>query len=312
MRKKIAILLITVASAFALPGCTMLPPSAETGVGPEEYEEIRSTEAAVKENEDLKKELSSLTDESEKIKKDYTELSKNNEELTSRLKEAETKLEIFEGKEVPKFSSENTDSSSIVEYLNNSKSVLEKSIRGIEIIESDSDNSVAFYTIGYGDSFNQLYIWNTGKNEPVSVDGASFGKDGSIRWIDKNYLLIDSGKDEYKIVDAENMKVSKVFSSKTDAYLIPDTSTFLIQKSDTGIFTLYDFISLKEQELELNYKNEYTNFKEDTGNNQFIFTGTHYDEYGTAYSVQAVVDIQKLKEKYGVVTLEQAIENENN
>ena len=311
MRRKVAILLITMASALALPGCTMLPPSAETGVGPNEYEEIRNTEAAVKENEDLKKELSSLTAETEKLKKDYADLSENNEDLTSRLKEAETKLEIFQGEGVPKFSSENTDRSSIVEYLNNSRGVLEKSIRGIEIVENSADNRVVFYTTGYGDSFNQLYIWNTGSSEPVAVDGASFDKDGSIELIDKNYILIVSGKDEYKIVDAENMKVSKAFSSKTRAYLIPDTSTFIIQKTDTGIFTLYDFISLNEQEIELDYRNKYTDFKEDKAANQYVFTGTHYDEYGTAYSVQAVVDIQKLKEKYGVVTLEQAIENGN-
>ena len=312
MRKKVAILLITVVSAFALPGCTILPPSEETGVGPKEYEEIRNTEAAIKENEDLKKELSSLTAETEKIKKDYTELSKNNEDLISKFKEAETKLEILEGEGVPKFSSENTDISSIVEYLDNSKSVLEKSIRGIEILESDSDSRVVFYTTGYGDSFNQLYIWNTGNNEPVAVDGASFDKDGSIRWINKSCLLIDVIKDEYKIADVENMKVSKAFFSKTEAYLIPNTSTFIIQKPDTDIFTLYDFISLKEQEIELDYRNKYTDFKEDKLNNQFIFTGTHYDEYGTEYSVQAVVDIQKLKEKYGVTTLEETIENENN
>lgn len=312
MRRKVAILMIAVTSTFVLSGCTMLPPSAETGVGPKEYEEIRNSEAAVKENEDLKKELNSLTTETEKIKNDYTELLKNNEDLASKLKEAETKLDIIEGEGIPRFSSENTDKSSIVEYLNNSRGVLENSIRGIEILESRIDNKVIFYTTGYGDSYNQLYIWNTGKNEPEAVEGASFDKEGSIKWIYKNYLLIDDGNDEYKIVDIGNMKVSEVFSSKTNAYLIPDTSTFIIQKPDTGIFALYDFISSEEQEIELNYKNKYTNFKEDKENNQFIFTGTHYDEYGTAYSVQAAVDIQKLKEKYGIVTIEQSVEQTDN
>ena len=288
-----------------------LPPSAETGVGPEEYEEIRNTEAAVKENEDLKKELSSITTEIEEIKKENAELSKNNEELNSKLKESEIKLDIVEGEGVPRFSYENTDKNSIVEYLNNSKSVLEKSSKGIEIVDIDSDNRVVFYITGYGDCPNQLYIWDIGKNEPAAIDGATFDKDGSIRGIDEVYLMIDVGKDEYKIVDTENLKVTNTFSSKTDAYLIPDTSTFIIQKPDTGIFTLYDFIKLNEQEIELDYRNKYTDFKENKANNQFIFTGSHYDEYGTEYSVQAVVDIQKLKEKYGVVTLEQAIENEN-
>ncbi len=314
MRKKIAILLLIFVSTFVLFGCTVLPASEETGIGPKEYAEIRNIEATTKENESLKKELNNLKTEIEKIKKDYLELAQNNEDAISKLEKAETKLDILENDGIPRFNSEKTDKNSIAAYLSNSKSVLDKSLRGIEIVDSPSEEYLLFYTTGYGDNFNQLFIWNTGENEPVLIDRATFNKNGSLKWIDDRYLLIDAGEGEYKITNAEDMKVTNVFYSMHEAYLIPETATFILQNPDTGIFSLYDFIDSREQEIDLDYKNKhaYSSFKEDKGNNEFIFTGTYYDEYGTTYSVQAAINIEKMKEKYGIVTLEQAVEKAEN
>lgn len=312
MRKKIAIFLFILVFAVALSGCTVLPASEETGIGPKEYADIRNTEATKKENESLKKERDNLKTEMEKMEKDYLELAKNNETVISKLEEAETKLDILEGEGIPDFYSEKTDQNSISAYLSSNKDVLEKDIRGIEIIDNPNDGYILFYTTGYGDNLNQLFIWNTGENEPVLINGATFDKNGSLKRINDRYLLIDAGEGEYKITDAKSMKITSVFYSMQDAYLISETATYIIQKPDTGIFVLYDFISLKEQEIDLDYKNKYIYFKEDKTKNEFIFTGNYYDEYGTTYFVQAVINIEKMKEKYGIFTLEEAIEKTGN
>lgn len=319
MKKKTAILLLTIVSAFVLFGCTVLPASEETGIGPKEYADIRNAEATKKENESLKKELDNLKTEMEKIKKDYLELSKNNEDVISKLEEAETKLNILESEGIPEFYSEKTDQNSIAAYLGKNKDLLEKEIRGIEIIESSVDGYILFYTTGYGDSLNQMFIWNEGENRPVPVEGGTFDrtafdKEGSFKWVNGRYLLIDAGYGEYKIVDAENIKVTSVFYSMHDAYLIPETATFILQNPDTGMFSIYDFISLKEQEIDLDnkHKQAYSYFKEDKGTNEIIFTGAYYDEYGTKYSVEAVINIEKMKEKYGIATLEEAVEKSGN
>lgn len=312
MRKKAAIFLVTFVSAFVLFGCTVLPASEETGIGPEEYAEIRNTEATRKENESLKGELDNLKTEIEKMEKDYLELAKNNEAAISKLEEAETKLDILEGEGIPEFYSEKTDQNSISAYLSSNKDVLEKDIRGIEIIDNPGDGYILFYTTGYGDNLNQLFIWNTGENEPVLIDGATFDKEGNLNWINDRYLLIYAGEGEYKITDLQGMKVANVFYSKLDAYLIPETATYIIQKPDTGTFVLYDFINSKEQEIDLDYKNKYTSLKADETKREATFAGIYTDEYETSYSIEAVMNLDKMKEKYGIATLEEAIEKTEN
>lgn len=313
MRKKIAILLLTFVSAFVLFGCTMLPASVETGIGPEEYTEIRNTEATKKENESLKNELDILKTEMEKMEKDYLELAKNNETVISKLEEAETKLDILGNDGIPKFNSEKTDNNSIVAYLNNSKSVLDKSLRGIEIIESTDESKVLFYTTGYGDSFNQIFIWNIGESEPLLVDGAAFAKNGSFEMISSRFLLIDTGNnEEFKILDTDSEKIINNFNTKQEPYLISDTATFILQKPDTGTFVLYDFINSKEQEIDLDYKNKYTSFNVDETKSEVTFSGIYTDEHETSYSVVAVMNLDKIKEKYGIVNLEEAIKKIEN
>lgn len=318
MRNKIEIFLLVLISVF-LFGCTVLPASEETGIGPKEYAEIRDIEATKKENESLKKDLSSFKEELEKIKKDYMEASRNNEDLISRLQDAETKLGILENEGVPEFYLEETDHNSIAEYLSRNKSLVEKDIKSIEIVDSPENGYIVFYTTGYGESLNKLFIWNEGEKSPISVEGgsfdrAAFDKSGSLTWINNDYLLIDSGNGEYKIIDSKNAKVNNVFYSMNDAYLIPGTASFILQNPDSGMFSIYDFINSKEQEIDLDYKNKkaYSSFGEDKGNNELIFSGDYYDENGTTYSVKAVINIDKFKEKYSTVTLEEAIEKAKN
>ncbi|HAQ40325.1 MAG TPA: hypothetical protein DCM73_05500 [Clostridiales bacterium] len=313
MRKTLKILSMTIVYAFVLSGCTMLPASQETGIGPEEYAEVRNTEKTKKENESLAEERDNLKSQLEKMEKDYLEVAKNNETMTSKLEEAEMKLNILESDGIPRFNSEKNDKNSIVAYLNNNKNILEKSLRGIEMVDSPDESSVLFYTTGYGDNFNQLFVWSAGESEPVLIDGAAFEKAGSLNWINNKYMLIDTGNDGgYKILDKDSKNIIGTFYSKQDVYLIPETATFILQKPDTGVFVLYDFISLKEQEIDLDYKNKYTSFETDEENNKIIFTGIYTDEYDTSYSVEAVMNIEKMKEKYNVVTLEKAIEMKEN
>ncbi len=318
MRTKILVLVVLI-SMSALFGCTVLPASEETGIGPEEYAQIRNIEATKKENESLKNELDNLKTEIEEVRKDYLELSQNNEDMVSKLEEAETKLNILESEGIPEFYSQRTDQNSISAYLSSNKSVLEKDIRGIEIIDSLSDGYILFYTTGYGDNLNQMFIWNEGENRPVPIedgtfDRTAFDKEGSFMWISSRYLLLDAGYDQYKIMDVEDMKIANVFYSMHDAYLIPETATFITQNPDTGIFSLYDFISSKEQEIALDnkHKHAYSYFKEDKGTNELIFTGTYYDEFGIKYSMEAVINIEKMKQNYDIASLEEAIEKSEN
>lgn len=288
-----------------------MPASQETGVGPDEYAEIKSTEAINKENEDLKKELESKKTEINKMEKDYLELAKNNETMLSKLKEAETKLNILGNEGIPEFNSEKNDKNSIVAYLNNNKTELEKRLKGIEIIEGTDESKVLFYTTGYGEVLNQLFIWNQGENEPILIDGADFEKGGLLSWIDNKFLEIKSGGNEYKILNVDSKNIISKFSSKQDAYLIPETSSYIMQKKDNGTFVIYDFINSKEQDISLDNKGKFTAFEINGGN--IIFKGVYTDENETQYSVEASMSIDKLKEKYNILTLKQVIEiKENN
>ncbi|MDF2949950.1 MAG: hypothetical protein K0R07_1996 [Sedimentibacter sp.] len=311
MKRLSAIVLITIASVYILAGCTMMPASQETGVGPDEYAEIKSTEAINKENEDLKKELESKKTEISKMEKDYLELAKNNETMLSKLEEAETKLNILGNEGIPKFNSEKNDKNSIVAYLNNNKTELEKRLKGIEIVDSTDESKVLFYTTGYGEVLNQLFIWNQGENEPILIDGADFEKGGLLSWIDNKFLEIKSGGNEYKILNVGSKNIISKFSSKQDAYLIPETSSYIMQKKDNGTFVIYDFINSKEQDITLDNKGKFTAFEINGGN--IIFKGVYTDENETQYSVEASMSIDKLKEKYNILTLNEVIEiKENN
>lgn len=307
MRKLSAIVLITIASAYIFAGCTMMPASQETGVGPEEYAEIKNTEAINKENEDLKRELESKKNEIVKMEKDYLELAKNNETMLSKLEEAETKLDILGDEGIPKFISEKTDKNSIVTYLNNNKVELEKRLKGIEIVDSIDEGKVLFYTTGYGEILNQLFIWSQGDNEPILIDGADFEKDGMLSWIENQLLEIKAGSNEYKILNVDSKNIISRFSSKQDAYLIPETSSYILQRQDNGAFVIYDFVSSKEQDITLDNKGKFTSFE--INENNIIFKGTYTDDNETQYSVEATVSIDKLKEKYNIISLKQVIEN---
>lgn len=313
MRRKIAILLMMIMVTFILFGCTVLPASQETGVGPEEYAEIKNIEGIKKENENLKNEQSSLKDEIEKMEKDYLELAKNNETFISKLKEAESKLDILENNGIPKFNSEKTDKNSIVAYLNSSKNILNKSLRGIATIESPGENNVLFYTTGYGDSFNQIFMWSIGESEPVLIDGASFAKTGSFKWLNEKFLLIDTGsEEEYKVLDIDSKGIISTFNSKQDVYLIPGTATFLIKATDSDTFALYDFINSKVQEINLDYKNKYTSFEIDEAKNEVLFTGVYTDDNGISYSINAVINLDAMKQKYDIITLKETIKAKEN
>ncbi|MGD9567652.1 MAG: hypothetical protein AB7V48_04930 [Sedimentibacter sp.] len=311
MRKITAILAATILSTFFLFGCTMMPASQETGVGPEEYAEIKNAEAIKNENESLKKELGSIKIEMEKMENDYLELAKNNETVLSKLEEAETNLDILENDGIPKFKSEKNDKNSIMAYLNNNKSILEKRIKGIEIVDSPDENIVLFYTTGYGDNNNQLFIWAAGESEPVLIDGADFFAKGKLSWINNMFLEINTGNEEYKILDVKSKSIINHFNSKQDAYLIPETSSYIIQNHEDGTFAVYDFINSKEQEIDLDYKGKFNAFE--ISDDNIVFNGIYSDEYETQYSIKAVISLNKLKEKHNVLSLEEAIKlKENN
>lgn len=310
MKKITMILLMILATAFIAFGCTKLPASQETGVGPAEYEGIINSDEIKKENESLKEELDKTKTELEKMEKDYLNLAKNNESVISKLQEAESKLDIVESVDIPKFNSEKTDKNSIAAYLNESKNVLDDSYREIEIIQS-MESGILFCTVGYGDNFNQIFIWEVGQNEPVLIDGASFDKDGSLKWLGSKYILIDTGSEgEKKVLDVENRKIANTFESAQDVYLIPGTTTVLLQKPSSNVYALHDFITSAEIELNLDYNNKYTSFTADEEEKEITFKGTYTNENGTEYFVQATMNIEKMKEIYEIKNLDEIEEIE--
>lgn len=291
------VLLILIFSLF-LFGCTVLPASEETGVGPKEYTSIKEAEEIKKENESLNEEINTLKDKVKSMEEDYLKASKNNDTLISKLEEAEDKLQILENEGIPKFNLEENDKNSIVDYLNNSKSTLEKGYKNIEIIEDSNENKVLFYTTGYGDSYNQIFAWNTGENEPILIDKATFTKDGAMEKINDSYMLIYVGRDnEYKVLDKSKNSIISEFKSILDVYLIPGTLMFIVQNSETNKFNLYDFINSKETEIDLDYNNKYTSYEADENN--IIFNGTYTDDNETEYEIKARISMDKIKETYG-------------
>ncbi|MFA9421992.1 MAG: hypothetical protein ACERLG_00325 [Sedimentibacter sp.] len=304
MSKINLIILLTVSTAFFAFGCTKLPASQETGVGPAEYEGIINAGEVKKENDSLKEELDNAKTEIEKMEKDYLNLAKNNESVISKLQEAESKLDIVENKNIPEFNTEKTDKNSIAAYLNDSKNLLAENYKEIEIIQSN-ESRILFSTVGYGDNFHQIFVWEIGQNKPILIDGASFGKEGSWKWLGSKYIILKSGSsNEMKVLDVENKEIVNTFESAQDVYLLPDTTTVLLQKSNSNVYVFHDIITSTEKELDLDYNNKYSSFTADEGKNEITFMGTYTSDSGIEYSVQAKVNIEKMKDEYEIKNMD--------
>lgn len=316
MKKIVMLILITIMTTF---GCTRIPASVETGVMPGEYEGLINTDELTKDNESLSKDLKETKEQLEKLKEDYLSLAKNNDIILERLDLAESLLNVFQNGELPKFTIENTDKIDISNYLNDQKGVLDKSYKGIEIISLESnENIVLFKTIGYGENYNQLFVWEIGKNEPVMIDGAHYDKDGNWKWLlQDKYIIINSTnipKSEKIIVDIEKMKViNKLQFSSDDVYLIPGTSSIIMEKAkdDSSSFVIFDFLVSEEKELTFDFQNKNLKFETDNDNKKIKFTGTYKDNNETEYSVQAIMSVERLKENYGIKAIEESTEQNN-
>lgn len=321
--KKIAIILLT--TILTVFGCTRIPASEETGVMPGEYEGVNtlSKSELTSENEKLKNELDESLKELEKLKDDYLSVAKNNDLIIKKLDEAENLLRELEDKglELPKFNLQQTDKNSIYNYIEERKNVLKSSYKNIEVIPlKENENIVLFYTVGYGENYNQLFAWEIGETEPVVVEGAYFDKDGGYKWLlQDKYLIIDLGKPDAKekrIVDVEQKKVISTFETNSDnIYLIPGSASILMQKPKTDteapLFIIYDFINDEEQVLSFEFQDKDLIFTVDDANKTIKFTGTYKNEDDVEYSVEALINIDKLKAKYSIKTLEQSKEQKN-
>ena len=241
--------------------------------------------------------MEKIKSELEDLEKEYLSLAKSNESIISKLQEAESKLDIVEAEDIPKFKIEDTDLNSIVQYLEESSSIIDKSVKGIDIISSGE--RVVFRTIGYGNVYSQIFIWDEGENEPTLIDGASFDKDGSYEWLDR-YILIKSGG-KNKVLDIENKKITGLFDEPLKMQLLKDTTTVLLKDKDNK-FVLYDFINDSNKQINLD-NNKYTDFnlQEDF----VLFTGT-YTENGVEYEIRARLALDELMEMYEIQRADEA------
>jgi hypothetical protein len=281
-------------------GCTRLPASQETGVKPGEYDGMVDSETLISENESLKEELTSTEEELKTTKEDYLNLAKNNDIAIEKLNELESMIDILQNENMPEFTLEDSDASGIENYLNEKKAVLDNVYRKIEVIPmSTRDDSILFYTTGYGEEFNQIFIWDVGNDKPEMVSGANFSKKGNFSWLlQDEYLIIDTGNDgEKKILSVDENKIMNTFMTNSEIYLLPGTSSILMKKSKTeSTFVVYDFVDGLENEVDLDYKNKYTDFQVDEENNNIIFTGTYIGENDVQYSINAKMNIDKIKD----------------
>lgn len=322
MKRVAIILLITLFTAF---GCTKLPASQETGVTPGEYKssKIKSLSELEIENEELKNQLEKTTTELQDLKDDYLSIAKNNDLIMGKLNEAESTLKQIEaeGSELPKFSLEKNDKNNIINYIKERKSTLSKNFKDVRVIPlNNNDDVILFYTVGYGENYNQIFIWEVGKNEPIVVDDAYFGKDGNWKWLlQDKYILIDSGKNpeiEKKILDISEKKIVSTFEINYDnVYLLPGTSNIIIQKakadSSAPTYEIFDFITGEEKKLNFEFQDRNLKFSVDSINNTINFTGTYVDVDDITYSIKVVMGIDKLMEKYSIKTLEELEEKDN-
>lgn len=299
--KKI-ILPITIFTLIFVIGCTRLPLSEETGVGPGEYRGRADTEEIKYENNSLKEELDKVRAELEELKEEYLSLAKSNESIIFKLEEAESKLKIVESEDIPKFNTEDTDKNSIIAYLKDSSKLIESSIKGIEVMSSDE--GIVFRTLGYGEEYSQIFIWDEGENEPALIDGAAFGKEGSYEWIGK-YILIKTGS-KNKVLDIENKKITGSFDNPDKLQLLDGTNTLLMKYEDNK-FVLYDFLNDSNKQVNLD-NNKYNDFY--LKNDSVVFSGTYADE-GIEYELRASIALDKLKEVYEIKSTGEAGAEEN-
>lgn len=297
MRK--LILTLTILSLIFTSACTQIPMSEETGAGPGDYEGISSTEEIKKENLNLKEELDKTKAELDKAKieleeqkDEYLSLAKSNENLIFKLEEAESKLDIVKSEDIPKFNSESTDTNSIISYLKDSSKVIDDSIKGIEII--NTDGSIVFMTLGYGEDYSQIFIWDQGENEPLLIEGASFDKGGSYEWLG-DYILIKNPDGQNKVLDIENKKMRGSFKEPQKMLLLDETTTLLLKDEDNK-FLLYDFINDTNKEINLD-NNKYSDFN--LQNDTLVFSGS-YAEDSLQYEMRASLPLDKLKEIYEI------------
>lgn len=284
--------IILILSVLLVTGCTKLPASYETGLNPDEYEKIVNAEEVNKENESLKEELDKTKTELDDLQKEYEKLAKNNNNTMSILEETKTKLNIVESEDIPRFYTEETSIDGIVSYLNDSSKVLANSMKGIEVIKKDE--AVIFRTIGFGENYSQIFIWEEGKNEPFLIKDAVLDKNGSYQWLDK-YMLIMTNE-RCKVLDFDGKKVTGTFEHPQKMQFIKDTSTVLL-KDKNNEFLLYDFVNDIKKQIQLDNKN-YTDFN--LINGAFVFTGEYIDDNGIAYEVRASVTEDKMKEIYEI------------
>jgi hypothetical protein len=171
--------------------------------------------------------------------------------------------------------------------------------------------------VGYGENYNQMFIWEVGKSEPIVVDSGFFSKEGSWEWLlQDKYILIDSGKNdiiEKKILGINSMEIVSIFETNSDnIYLIPDTASVIIQTGRTDslapVYEIYNFITGEEKRLNFEFQDKDLMFSVDSLNNTINFTGEYIDGNEMIYSVKAVMGIDKLKEKYSIKTLQESIE----
>ena len=305
MKKITMVLFVTLATVFFAFGCTRLPASQETGVGPSEYAGILNAEEIKNENNSLKEELKSTKTELEKLEKDYLSLAKNNESINSKLQEAQSKLDIVESDDIPKFNIENTEKSNILTYLNESKKLLDDSKREIDIIQT-TDSKILFCTKGYGENFSQIFVWEVGKNKPYLIEDAVFDEEGSWKWLDKKYIIIEKGSDDLrKVLDTEKGEIKGSFEAQGNVYIITETSTVLIKKPKTNVYALYDFIASSEQELKLDSKNKYNDYEVNEEEGIITFNGTYSGDDSIEYTVSATMSIEKMKEIYEIKNIDE-------
>ncbi len=292
------LMLITILILVFVMGCTRLPLSEETGVGPGEYEGITNTEEIKNENKTLKEELEKTIEELdnkfkelEELKNEYLSLAKSNENIIFKLEEAESKLKIVESEDIPKFNVENADKNSIISYLKDSSKLIDDSIKGIEVISTEK--GIVFRTLGYGKDYSQIFIWDEGENEPTLIDGAVLYKEGSYEWINEYLLIKNSGKN--KVLDIENKSIIGIFDEPKKFELLEGTTTILLKDNDNK-FVLYDFINDSYKQITLD-NNKYTDFN--LQKDSVVFSGTYVEE-NVEYEIRASINLDKLKEVYEI------------
>lgn len=299
MKKLIILLLITL---FVTYGCTRVPNSIETGVEPGDYNGQLNSSDVLKENEKLSSDL-------EKLKEENISLKQNNDEIIKELEETKSLLNLLQNEELPKFTSDKTDKESILKYLNEIKAVLTDRSRDLEIIEHNANEKmILFVMVGYKNDHNQFFFWEIGKSEPSIIDGAYYYEGGGYKWLlEDKFLIINSKNNQNFIFNIDELKVINSFEAVfSEIYLIPDTSSIIMKKGETDYkLTIFNFINNGEKELVFDFQNNDLEFE--VKNDEIIFYSHYKDSFDVKYSVEAVISIDKFKEKYEIKSLEESM-----